>query len=443
MQALCKRLKKAFANAFLFVWLEKICLERAWVWEAGAIMPDDAYDVVVVGAGPGGSTCAAFLGKKGRKVLLVDKEKFPRDKTCGDAISGKSMSILRELGLDSEVERSDHGVVGGVLFSSPEGRMVRIPLRKGDGKLERSYTCRRQVYDNLLFRNAAKSATVLEGASAIELVKEEGRVVGVKLRTPDGERVVRAKIVVGADGTGSAIAKGVEGHEVDPAHTCIAYRGYYSGIADAKDSLEIHFVKSIMPGYFWIFPLENGIANVGVGMVMEDMKKKGASPQKAMEEMLASNPLFRQRFANAKLVSQIKAWSLPFGSKKRAGSAAGLLLVGDAFGLVDPFSGEGIGNAMLSGKIAAEVADEALSEGDFSGERLKKYDERVWAAVGGELDTSYKMQKLGKNEWLLNFVVAKAEKSERAREAIASTFTSQEAKQGYSSPLFYFKLLFS
>lgn len=409
----------------------------------GGGMAEDTYDVVVVGAGPGGSTCAAFLGKIGRKVLLVDKEKFPRDKTCGDAISGKSMKVLRELGLDIEVERSDHGVVGSVLFSSPQGKVVRIQIRKKEGGLEKSYTCRRQVYDNLLFRNAAKHVAVLEGATAVELVKEGGAATGVRLKTAEGERLVRAKIVVGADGAGSIIAKGVEGHEVDPVHTCIAYRGYYSGIAGSQPSLEVHFVKSIMPGYFWIFPLENGIANVGVGMVMADMKKKGISPQKAMEEMLATNPLFKQRFANARLVSPIKAWSLPFGSKKRAGSSAGLLLVGDAFGLVDPFSGEGIGNAMLSGKIAAQVADEALAAGDFSAERLKKYDALVWEAVGAELDTSYKMQRLGKNEWLLNFVVAKAEKSDRAREAISSTFTSQEAKKGYSSPLFYLRLLLS
>ncbi|MCX6769877.1 MAG: NAD(P)/FAD-dependent oxidoreductase, partial [Candidatus Micrarchaeota archaeon] len=192
-----------------------------------------------------------------------------------------------------------------------------------------------------------------------------------------------------------------------------------------------------------IFPLENGLANVGVGMMMSDMKKHNVNLQKAMEEIISKNPLFLQRFAPAKAVSPIKAWALPFGSKRRGGCTDGMLLVGDAFGLVDPFSGEGIGNAMLSGKIAAEVADEALTANNVSAEYLKVYENRVWEAVGGELDTSYKMQRLGKVEWLLNFVVSKAANSDRAREAIAGTFASQDAKKGYASPLFYLKLLFS
>lgn len=425
------------AGKEFILWLKKMRLTGVWM-EGNSL-----YDAIVVGGGPGGSTCAAYLGKAGRRVLLVEKEHFPRDKTCGDAISGKSMTVLRELGLDKAVEQADHGAVTGVLFSSPNGKAVRIPLKKNEGELDKSYTCRRLVYDNVLFSNAKKHAEVLEGATATGAIVENGNVVGVRVRTKDAEREIRAKMVIGADGVGSILNKFAGGHEVDPAHTCIAYRAYYSGITGMQDALEIHFVKSIMPGYFWIFPLENGIANVGVGMVMEDMKKKGTNLQKAMEEMLAANPLFKERFANAKMVSPMKAWSLPFGSKRRRGCANGLLLVGDAFGLVDPFSGEGIGNAMLTGKLAAKVANEALAAGDVSEEFLKKYENEVWAAVGAELDTSYKMQKAGKLEWLLDFVVSKAAKSDKARDAIAGTFKNEEAKVGYSSPLFYIKLLLS
>jgi flavin-dependent dehydrogenase len=208
-------------------------------------------------------------------------------------------------------------------------------------------------------------------------------------------------------------------------------------------SLEIHFVKSLMPGYFWIFPLENGLANVGVGMVMDDMKKYNVNLQKAMLDAIEKNPLFSERFKNAKLVSPIKAWSLPFGSKRRKVHDDNVLIVGDAAGLVDPFSGEGQGNALLSGKLAAQVAAGAIDSGDTSASALAKYDTMLWGEVWNELQTSYNMQKLGRYEWLLNFVVGKAATSPKAREAIAGTFTNKEAKGEYASPLFYLKLLLS
>ena len=402
------------------------------------------YDAIVVGGGPGGSTTAAFLAAKGRKVLILDKEKWPRDKTCGDAISGKSVGVLRELGMTDAVEKSDHGEVVGLSFSSPNGTLVSIPFKGSDGQIAKGYVCRRMVYDNMLWQNAKKKCDAYEGMQATAVVRENGKVVGVKARSKEGQEFeFRGKIIIGADGVSSLVAREIRGPDVDPDHTCVAYRGYYSGIKGMNGMLEIHFVKSIMPGYFWIFPLENGLANVGVGMIMSDMKKGNVNLQKAMLDAIAQNPLFKERFAGANLVSPIGAWSLPFGSKKRVVSADNVLLVGDAAGLVDPFSGEGIGNAMLSGKIAAQAADEALSSGDTSASALSKYGERLWAQIWNELSMSYTMQKLGRQEWLLNFVVSKAAKSEKAREAIAGTFSNENAKQEYASPLFYLRLLLS
>lgn len=401
------------------------------------------YDVIIAGGGPGGSTAAAFLGNKGRKVLLLDKEKWPRDKTCGDAISGKSIGMLREMGLIEAVEKADHGEIEGITFSSTNGKVVSVPLRKKDGEIGKGYVCRRFVYDNILFQNAKKYADVIEGATVTALLRENGRIIGVKAKGADGQEYdFHGKIIIGADGVNSFVAGEARGREVDPKHTCIAYRTYYSGITGMNKNIEIHFVKSMMPGYFWIFPIENGLANVGVGMIMADVKKKDINLQKAMLDAIETNPLFKGRFANAKAVSPIKAWTLPFGSKKRKVCFENVLLVGDAAGLVDPFSGEGIGNAMLSGKLASQTADKALAAPDIDA-ALKEYEPLLWEAAWNELSTSYRMQQLGKIEPLLNFVVGKAAKSEKAREAIAGTLVSSDAKDEYASPLFYLKLLFS
>ena len=249
------------------------------------------YDVIIVGGGPGGSTAAAFLGNKGRKVLLLDKEKWPRDKTCGDAISGKSISMLREMGLIEAVEKADHGEIEGITFSSTNGKVVSVPLRKKDGEIGRGYVCRRFVYDNILFQNAKKYADAIEGATVVSLLRESGgKVIGVKATAVDGQEYdFHGKIIIGADGVNSTVAGGVRDRDVDPKHTCIAYRGYYSGITGMDKNIEIHFVKSIMPGYFWIFPLENGLANVGVGMIMGDMKKGDVNLQKAMLDTIEVN----------------------------------------------------------------------------------------------------------------------------------------------------------
>ncbi|VVC02716.1 FAD binding domain protein [Candidatus Burarchaeum australiense] len=125
-----------------------------------------SYDVIIAGAGPGGSSCAALLGRKGHKVLLLDKAKFPREKTCGDAVSGKSLRVLRELGIDKEIEKVPHAPIRGVVFSSPKGVVVDIPFRGKNlpGEKEPGYCCKREIMDNLFFTNAKKT----KGVTALE-----------------------------------------------------------------------------------------------------------------------------------------------------------------------------------------------------------------------------------------------------------------------------------
>lgn len=199
----------------------------------------------------------------------------------------------------------------------------------------------------------------------------------------------------------------------------------------------------MIPGYFWIFPLENGLCNVGAGMLTKDIKEKRIDLKKAMFDAIEV-PLFKKRFEGAEMVEgTFKGWNLPLGSKKRPISAQGVMLIGDAASLIDPFSGEGIGNALSSGRIAANIADEALKARNFSGEFFKQYDERVWEELWTELHNSYRLQRLGRWKFLLNLIVGKAARSQMVREALAGTFSSPNAMQKLASPMFYLKLLFA
>ncbi|MEM4255361.1 MAG: geranylgeranyl reductase family protein [Candidatus Norongarragalinales archaeon] len=405
------------------------------------------YDVIIVGGGPAGSTCATFLGQMAHKVLLLDKAKFPRDKTCGDAISGKSMGVLREMGLLQGVEAIDNEKIYGVTFSSPEGYVVEIPFRTEENV---GYCARRLVYDNLLFQHCKKFATVMEEFAVTDVVKEGDFVVGVKGismkdKTP---REFRAKVVVGADGATSIVANKLGLDKIDENHHCVAVRAYYKGVTGMTKNIELHFVQSIVPGYFWIFPLDNGLANVGAGLLTKDFKQKKINLKEWMLNEIKTNPLFKERFANAEQVSEVKAWNLPFGSKRRKNHGNGFVLIGDAASLIDPFTGEGIGNAMTSGKIAANTIHEAFSKNDFSEVTLFKYEKDLSAELDNELQKSYKLQKRGSwningNYWLLNYIVKKAATNKHARDMIAETLANETARKELTSPLVYLKILFS
>lgn len=406
------------------------------------------YDVIVVGSGPGGSSTAMFLAKNGVKdVLLLDKAKFPRDKICGDAFSGKSLGIARELGIVSDIEKAPNEVVYGVLFSSPKGTLVNIPFPGADKekKAKPGFCIKRIVGDNVLFQNAKKTVETLEEFTVLDLLLDGGKAAGIRGKAKSGEELeIRSKVVVGADGTSSVIAQKAGVGVCAPEHQVIATRGYYKGVTGMSGNIELHFIDEVMPGYFWIFPLEGGWANVGLGMLTSEKQKRKIDLKKLQEEVVQNHPVFKERFRNAKIDGQgIKVWTLPLGSTHRKNHGNGWVLVGDAASLIDPFSGEGVGNAMTSGKIAAKHIARALKENNFSEANLSAYDKELWETIGPELSTSYNLQKLGKIKFLLNVVLDKAATKPKVREAISGMLANEEAKTSLISPFGLLKLMLS
>ncbi|MBI4392423.1 MAG: geranylgeranyl reductase family protein [Euryarchaeota archaeon] len=417
------------------------------------------FDAIVVGGGPGGSSCAAFLSRHGLKTLLLDRATFPRDKTCGDAISGKSISVLSELGLTEYVEKEPHGLANGVTFSSPKGDLVTIPFpkrvnpetMKGQRRheyLNPGYVSRRYVFDNIVFQNAKAqpNVTTYENFETTDLTWQDGKVTGVVGKHNGVEKRFTANVVVGADGALSVVAKKVGAFTEHDDHWIGALRIYYEGVTDVTENIEIHFVDSLLPGYFWIFPLENGMANVGSGMIQTDLKKARNGHKVNLKDetykIIREHPMFKERFKNAKEVpGSFKGWKLPCGSEHRKLAGNGWVLVGDAAQLIDPFSGEGIGNALVSGHLAAETIASASKEKDFSEKRLQSYEANVWKTLDHELQASYRLQKIGRRTWLLNFVLRRAATRPKVREIISEMLADREKKAEFSSFWFYVKLL--
>lgn len=401
------------------------------------------YDAIIVGGGPAGSTCALYAAQNNVNVLLLDKKAFPRDKICGDAISGKSVIYLRELGLLPKVDQAPGVKVFGVIFSSPNGKQTYIKFSPSYAdRLSYGYVCRREVFDNILFQAAKERVEVRERFTVDRILMEGDQVVGVAGREANGRRrEFTAKVVVGADGYQSVLLRQMKLYQIDPRHWVIATRAYYRGVKGLTDAIEIHFVKDVLPGYFWIFPLENGLANVGLGMLHGKIKKNGISLREA-HIAATRNPYFRERFANAELIGGIRGWNLPLGSKKRPVHGNGFLLIGDAAGLIDPFSGEGIGNAMASAKLAAEVLADVCPGHDFSAHTLQIYADRLWAMLWPELSVSYKLQLVGRIRPLVNLVIDRAAKYQEVRDWIAAMMIGIAPRSDLTSPKTYLRLLF-
>ena len=259
-----------------------------------------------------------------------------------------------------------------------------------------------------------------------------------------GSETIEAKFVIDGAGAHSPFSRHVAGLDMDPKHHCAGVRGYYEGVKglDTEGFIELHFVKEALPGYFWIFPLPNGQANVGLGIRTDLVSKRRVNVKALLARVIETAPGIKERFEQAELLGNIKGFPLPLGSKRRRISGNGYLLVGDAAHLIDPFTGEGISNAMISGRHAAQVYAEGIREGDLSAKRLREYDERVFKRLGQELRLSSRLQRLAQKPRLFDLVVNKATRNKELQRTISSMFDDIDLREQLRKPSFYYKVLF-
>lgn len=404
------------------------------------------YDAIIVGAGPGGATAATFMAEAGLRVLLLDKDRFPRDKVCGDAISGRSIDVMRDLGVTEQLLQADSLHCWGITFAAPSGKAVSIPITEDRGQLvPPAFVCTRHRFDQILFERACTAGVDIRQQTTVDgLLWENDHVVGVQVKQAPNPQSIRAKLVVGADGAYSAVVRALGMPQLEEKYYAAAVRAYYEDVVGfhEKNFMEIHFLDVCVPGYFWIFPMGRGRANVGVGMLSRDVKARGVQLKDLLDACVA-HPRFGGRFQAARRVGVVKGWGLPLGSKPRPMAGHGWMLVGDAASLIDPFTAEGIGNAMASGRSAAQWAARACEAGDVSAAFLAGFEREVQGYLRNELRLSHALQRLTGWRALLDFVIGKAGRVPDLAVVLSSMFDDRTQRRRLLSPLFYLRLLAS
>ena len=269
-------------------------------------MNDHNFDIAITGAGPAGAACALALKGSGLKVVMIDKSTFPRDKICGDALGGRVKKVLKELSpeLLSLLENypAKNKSSGWKLFS-PNGKTIEVNF------VNPGYISRRLDFDSWLFDKTVGQENLHHIFSEIEDVTSDDK--GVQLILTGGKKI-SASLVIGCDGAHSVVAKKLANFKVDLKHYSGAVRAYYKSVVGTAESemLEIHLVKGFLPGYFWIFPLDNNLCNVGFGMLSSDIKERRIDLKLSLKQIISSSPVLSKRFANAELVDDVKGFGL-------------------------------------------------------------------------------------------------------------------------------------
>lgn len=319
-------------------------------------------DVIVVGAGPAGSTTAYHLAQAGLDVLLLEKTTFPREKVCGDGLTPRATKQLIKMGVDLDApgwirNKGLRIIGGGVRLELPWPELASYP----DFGLVRT----RMDFDQILAERAVAAGAKLRMNTSVTepIVDRTGRITGVVAKTSDGETRFTAPLVVAADGNSTRLSLSMGLRKRDDRPMGVAVRRYYTSPRHDDDYLESWLElwdgERLLPGYGWVFGVGDGTSNVGLGLLNTSEAFKNVDYRGLLKSWLAGMPE-EWGYQEENATGPVRGAALPMGFNRTPHYTRGLLLVGDAGGMINPFNGEGIAYAMESAEVAAEVIVQAL-----------------------------------------------------------------------------------
>lgn len=352
-------------------------------------------DLCIIGAGPAGATTSLFLSKMGIAHCIVDAAVFPRDKVCGDGLDLKVIRVLRHLDptiTETEIFQNQAFIQSwGTRFITQNGRatdFIYQPKPDDPHQNPLFWVSKRLHFDDFLVKKIDARTADFRPGTRVKKLQHTKNGWHIEAKGPNNaELEIRTPLVIGADGDHSVVLRALGERSIDRRHYAGTLRQYWRGVEGLhpKNLIEVYFPKGLPMSYFYIFPLPNGEANVGYGMVSEIIAKGKHKLRDLFGRIIAEDPYIGPRFKHAEALEEPIGWGLPLASRRRRAFGDGYLLVGDAASLVCPTSGEGIGAGMVSGYIAAQFIQKALAAKQFDAETFQNYDREIYRRLQDEI----------------------------------------------------------
>jgi geranylgeranyl reductase family protein len=359
-------------------------------------------EILILGAGPAGSTLAYLLAKAGRDVLLVDRYEFPRDKTCGDGLTPRATETLIRLGLP--IAELPGEKVTAALLVSPRGTQSRLSFDALLGPGSFGQIVPRLELDAWLHGKAvAAGARFIRGVA--QSLNQHGKTVtGATIKTTLGLEHINAGLTVVATGASSSLLKDLH---LEPrlGDSIIAVRTYFQHVPPSEPAFEFYFDRDLLPGYGWVFPMHDGRANVGVGVYSRTLKERGVSINDLLDGFLHGATM-QARLKGAAEAGPRRSHPLRIDFPSHATAGHGWIIVGESAGIVNPVTGEGIDLAIESAEIAA--AEILAHNGKWPRRRTRRYERALVKRFANVFRGARLMQRLAMNERYMDSVVRRS-----------------------------------
>lgn len=356
-------------------------------------------DVLIIGGGPSGSGLAYHLAKNKIKVKVVEAQRFPRDKICGDGVSPIALAELDAMGISKWQHFSKANEISKVgLFIKNDS--VFIDLSKPDNLPYHARIIPRIELDNWIYNTAKKAgAAYLEDTRLISYTITDDAAFAT-LKQGDQTIKIKAKIIVGADGSNSTVARLMHGAKNSDEFQLLGLRAYYENINGPTDRVDIYFTGESFPGIYWLFPKGESGANIGMAMVSSTLPYKPSHVRNMLASHIQNDHHIKERIGNGEIDGNIDGWMLKFFNSKSRIHGNRILLVGDAAGLINPLSGDGIQYALLSARWASETLIACVKKNDYTSKATVPFRKRVDKELGYDFALSNLVVQFARNKTL-------------------------------------------
>ena len=334
-------------------------------------------DVLVVGGGPAGCSAGILTARQGCRVNILEKNPQGHHKVCGDLLGPRALYLLQALQIGWPGSEC-HGLPIQGIHVYDDKRLKSAARFQAAGE-EHAWgmTLRRDHLDGFLLERAEEAGcTVFHGVRFKGIVERDVRGIVCVAETRQGDRFFRARMLLGADGVHSATARAAGLYQRNAKSRILAVRGYFRNVAGLRDAVELYFLPHLLPGYAWVIPLGEDLANIGLGLRADACMQGGVHLARELERFVKEHPHLSRRLQEAQSVGRPQASAIGTYGQRIRRVAPHVLLMGDAGGFADPLSGEGIFGAIQSARMAAGVVKEAFAQDNFTEGFLAGYEER-------------------------------------------------------------------